>query len=209
MPTPVDQQEIYVTIWAKAVDTQMHFNEKSVQSRQLGLAFITAALGLAIVLLGHGDEFSISVALWNGFDIQATVLVILGSAFALWGVRILDLNVYHRMLRGAVSFGEDFEQQYMKQIFDLEKGMTQAISHFSRHADAAVTTGPNTKFIYGGISRKNAEDKIRKFYNYCTFALIGMAVGVFLITGHFGHPTHLSSAAPISSIEQPANGKTK
>jgi hypothetical protein len=37
MAEPTDQQEIYVSIWAKVVDTQMHFNEMSVKSRQFGL----------------------------------------------------------------------------------------------------------------------------------------------------------------------------
>jgi hypothetical protein len=31
MPTTTEQQEIYVAIWAKAVETQMHFNEMSVK----------------------------------------------------------------------------------------------------------------------------------------------------------------------------------
>ena len=30
-----EQQEKYIAIWAKAVDTQMHFNEMSAKSRQL------------------------------------------------------------------------------------------------------------------------------------------------------------------------------
>ena len=47
----------YLQIWAKTVDTQMHFNEMSVKSRQLGLAFVAAALGVAIVLLGQGNAF--------------------------------------------------------------------------------------------------------------------------------------------------------
>ena len=38
----VSVQEIYVSIWAKAVDTQMHFNEMAVKSRQFGSAFVAA-----------------------------------------------------------------------------------------------------------------------------------------------------------------------
>jgi hypothetical protein len=139
MPTPVDQQEIYVAIWAKAVDTQMHFNEMAVKSRQFGLAFVAAALGLGIVLLIRREEFTVQVPFLGGFDLHMTVLIAFASAFALYAVRILDLSVYHKMLRGAVTFGEDFEENYMKQIFTLEKGMTQAISHFSRYEDANVT----------------------------------------------------------------------
>src|SRR5882757_9307673 len=115
MPPPTEQQDIYVAIWAKAVDTQMHFNEMSVKSRQFGLGFVAAALGLGIVLFVRGQEFSIHVSYLGGFDLHMTVLLILASAFALYAVKILDLNVYHKMLRGAVSFGEDFEQNYMKE----------------------------------------------------------------------------------------------
>jgi hypothetical protein len=32
------EKELYVSIWAKAVDTQMHFNDMCVKSRQFGLA---------------------------------------------------------------------------------------------------------------------------------------------------------------------------
>jgi hypothetical protein len=46
-----EEQAIYVSIWAKTVDTQMHFNEMAVKSRQFGLGFVAAALGLGIVLL--------------------------------------------------------------------------------------------------------------------------------------------------------------
>lgn len=112
-----DQQDTYVAIWAKAVDTQMHFNEMSVKSRQFGLAFVAAALGLGILMLSRGQEFAINIPIFGGLQLHATVLVVLSGAFALYAVSILDLKVYHKMLRGAVSFGEDFEQHYMRQIF--------------------------------------------------------------------------------------------
>ena len=76
MSVSIDEQhKIYVAIWSKAVDTQMHFNEMSVKSRQFGLAFVAAALGLAIVLLSRGQEFSFPVLIWGGFDLHATVLI--------------------------------------------------------------------------------------------------------------------------------------
>ncbi len=132
-----DQQEKYIAIWAKAVDTQMHFNEMSVKSRQLGLTFVAAALGVGIVLLSKGDSFAFPIPIRGiEFQIHIAVVLLLGAWLALVAVRGLDLNVYHKMLRGAVTFGEDFEEHYMKQIFDLDKGMTQAIlacTRFRRH----------------------------------------------------------------------------
>lgn len=192
MSIPPDQQEIYVSIWAKVVDTQMHFNEMSVKSRQFGLGFVAAALGLGIVLLVRNREASIAVHLFGGFDVHVAVLVVLGSAFALFAVMILDLSVYHKMLRGAVAFGEDFEEQYMKQIFDLQKGMTQAISHFSRHEDASVTR-QNGRYVYGGSDQKNALTKIRRFYRLSIGMLLAVALALFIFTGNFGHPDGLAS----------------
>ena len=117
MSLPPEQQEKYIAIWAKAVDTQMHFNEMSVKSRQLGLTFVAAALGIGVVLLSRGDDFALTVDLVL-FEIQViAVVLLLGAWLALHAVRGLDLNVYHKMLRGAVTFGEDFEQNYMKEIF--------------------------------------------------------------------------------------------
>jgi hypothetical protein len=201
MPIPIDQQEIYVAIWAKAVDTQMHFNEMSVKSRQFGLAFVAAALGLGIVLLIRREEFTISIPFCGGFDLHMTVLIAFASAFALQAVKILDLNVYHKMLRGAVTFGEDFEQNYMKEIFALDKGMTQAISHFSRYEDASVTT-ENGKYVYGGQSRKNALEKIRNFYRFAIGTLCAVAVLLFLFTANFGHPSRSPSVATPTSSEK-------
>lgn len=45
------QLEAYISIWAKSVDTQMHFNEMSVKARQFGLTFVAAALGLGVALM--------------------------------------------------------------------------------------------------------------------------------------------------------------
>ncbi len=152
VPTP-EQQKIYLAIWQKAVDTQMHFNEMSVKARQFGLTFVAAALGLGVVILTRGPDFVLPIA-YLGFELHGAVLLIAASAFALFAVSLLDLNVYHRMLRGAVTFGEDFVVNYMSQIFQLEKGMTQAISHFSRFDDARVDRS-GERYRYMGNTQKN------------------------------------------------------
>jgi hypothetical protein len=197
-----EQQEIYVSIWAKTVDTQMHFNEMAVKARQFGLGFVAAALGLGIVLLVRQQEFSIPVHFFCGFNIHVTVLVVLASALALQAVRILDLNVYHKMLRGAVAFGEDFEEDYMKQIFILDKGMTQAVSHFSRHEDAGVVI-QNGKYVYSGRDQKNAFIKIRWFYRFTIGTLIVVAILLFVATADFGHPGGAQQPVPSSEKASP------
>src|SRR5260370_24416667 len=77
-----DQQDTYVAVWAKTVETQMHFNEMSVKSRQFGLAFVAAALGLGIVLLSRGQEFTITIPILGVFHLHPTRLVVLSGAFA-------------------------------------------------------------------------------------------------------------------------------
>lgn len=176
--TPQDK-ELYVAIWSKAVDTQMHFNEMSVKSRQFGLAFVAAALGLGVALLGDGKSFSID---FMGLKLHSVVLLVLSGAFALYAVKMLDLNVYHKMLRGAVAFGDDFEERYMKQIFGLEKGMTQAISHFSRYDDAEAKKNAQGKFEYKGYGTQTAYDKIESFYTRSISLLILTAGALFIIT---------------------------
>jgi hypothetical protein len=43
MTISAEDKQLYVSIWAKAVDTQMHLNEMSVKARQFGLAFVEAS----------------------------------------------------------------------------------------------------------------------------------------------------------------------
>lgn len=178
-----------IAIWTKAVETQMHFNEMSVKSRQLGLTFVAAALGVAGVLIGQGRDFSMSLLLGDwAIHVHVAVLLILAALLAVLAVRRLDLGVYHRMLRGAVTFGEDLENVWLKERLDVEKGMTQSISHFSRHEDACVTPLDYGGYQYGGRDHKSAEDKIKGFYAYVLGFLAVSAISLMLLT-NFGEPT--------------------
>jgi len=199
---PTDQKEIYVSIWAKAVDTQMHFNEMSVKSRQFGLAFVAAALGVGIVLIGRGEDFAIP--LLHGWVLNVSVIIAVAGIVALAAVKRLDLNVYHKMLRGAVKFGEDFERNYMKEIFSLEKGMTEAITYFSQYEDADTKLGKDGKYSYEGKTKKTALEKIRGFYNFSMCSLAVLAIILF-VTRNFGHPNNvsLSSGATVTEKAQP------
>lgn len=177
-------------IWSKAIETQMHFNEMATKSRQLGLAFATAALGVAVLLLGQGDEYALVFG--NGLRLHATALVLIAAIVAVWAVQQLDL-VYHQMLRGAVAFGEDFEETHMKKLFGLEKGLTQAISHFSRSSEATTSGSPKT---YSGKVGTTAGDKVRSFYRK-TMAVLWISVGaVVLVTNLGGSHVERREAAP-------------
>jgi hypothetical protein len=189
-PSPsldVDEEEVeptvteLIAIWSKAVDTQMHFNEMSAKSRQLGLTFVAAALGVGVVLMGNQKDFSLQARICgNDVIIHVTVLLILAALLALIGVRKLDLGVYHRMLRGAVAFGEDFEESVLRpRAFKLNKGMTEAISHFSRHDNAKGTGTPRN---YTGSGHKAAEKKIKSFYNITMTFLVIASFSIFIFT---------------------------
>lgn len=198
VPIPPEEQEQLIAIWAKAVDTQMHFNEMSVKSRQLGLTFVAAALGIGIVLLSRGDAFAFPIPIMGiDFQLHIAVVLLLGAWLALIAVRRLDLSVYHKMLRGAVTFGEDFEEQYMKKIFDLDKGMTQAISHYSRFEDANKKRSETGKYIYTGNRAVTAEDKIRSFYKSTILFLWIGALALLLIT----NATPIQKALGVKAVE--------
>lgn len=177
------EREFHFQVWAKAVDTQMHFNEMSVKSRQLGLAFVAGALGVAIVLLSRSsDDFYIRVPISKSeLRFHVGFLIMIGATLAINAVRQLDLGVYHKMLRGAVTFGEDFEQTYLKRYVKLEKGMTQAISHFSRMENASADqSGERIKYL--GDRRITAYDKIRGFYRKTTWFMVIAGLFILFVT---------------------------
>lgn len=176
---PLTNEEL-LCVWSKAVDTQMHFNEMSVKSRQLGLAFVAAALGIAVLLLGQGDAFAIVV---RGFQVHVTVLLIGAAMIALGAVRTLDLGVYHQMLRGSVAFGQDLEAVHVARLLGVNKGMTQAISLFSQSKTASTAGTPAQ---YTGRKDKSAGQKIARFYNQ-TLLFLSLASLLVLVVTNIPH----------------------
>lgn len=210
-PTPASIQpqqtmtvEEMTAIWSKTIETQMHFNEMATKSRQLGLAFATAALGVAVLLLGQGDEYALIFG--NGLRLHATALVLIAAIVAVWAVEQLDL-VYHQMLRGAVAFGEDFEEMHMKNLFGLQKGLTQAISHFSRSSEATTTGSPKT---YSGNVDTTAGDKVKSFYRKTMAVLWISVLAILLVTNLGGSHVERRDLAPdiASESQMQSSGKS-
>ena len=142
-------------------------------------------MGLGIVLIARGEDVAIPIPYFVGWHLNVSVIIALAGIVALWGVRVLDLNVYHKMLRGAVKFGEDFEENYMKQIFALEKGMTQAITHFSQYPNAEAILQRDGRYFYEKgkgeeKGRKKERYKIKRFYNILMLSLLVLAAALFL-----------------------------
>jgi hypothetical protein len=188
------RNKLLIEIWKQAVDTQKHFNDMCVKSRQLGLTFVAAALGAALYLFIRstpaGPEaeaaasrsisaYSFSVC-GHSIVLHVSLAIIIAAAAAVYAVRRLDLGVYHQMLRGAVTFGEDLEEKHIIHIVGLQKGMTQAISHFSRHSDAAAKPGTDGRYVYTGEDRRNAGEKLKGFYNFIFSLLAVLAILIFV-----------------------------
>ncbi len=190
-------EDALLKIWEKAVDTQMHFNEMSAKSRQLGLTFVAASLGVAAFMLSNSKDFYFHIPLkLIEIHAHASGLIFVAAALGVIAVRTLDVNVYHKMLRGAVVFGEDFESRFITPKLGLNKGMTQAISHFSRFSDAHTHDG-TSPYQYCGIQRTTAGDKVKTFYRYTAGFLIFAAIVTLLIM-HFNY----SPSGPGSAKEQ-------
>jgi hypothetical protein len=193
--TTASREKLIVDIWKQAVDTQKHFNDMCVKSRQLGLTFVAASLGAALYLFirtapaegetgatAAGKSIYAYSATICGHQIvfHVSLVIILAAAAAVYAVRRLDLGVYHQMLRGAVTFGEDLEEKHIRHLVDLRQGMTQTISHFSRHSDAAVRKAADGRYEYFGEDRRNAGEKLKGFYNFLFSFLTLLAVLAFV-----------------------------
>jgi hypothetical protein len=192
------RNKLLIEIWKQAVDTQKHFNDMCVKSRQLGLTFVAASLGAALYLFIRstptGGEsaatasksisaYSFSIC-GHTIVLHISLAIIIAAAAAVYSVRRLDLGVYHQMLRGAVTFGEDLEEKHIRHIVGLQKGMTQAISHFSRHSDAAASRGSDGSYTYVGNDRQNAGEKLKGFYNFVFWLLASFAALVFIASNY-------------------------
>jgi hypothetical protein len=166
-----------------------------VKSRQLGLTFVAASLGAAYYLFirstpaGGEPEAAVASRSISAYSLSIcghTVvlhvsLAIIGAAAAA-AVRHLDLGVYHQMLRGAVTFGEDLEEKHIKPIVGLRKGMTQTISHFSRYSDADKKVASDGRYEYFGENKADAGKKLRRFYNIIFVLLAVFAILVLWAT---------------------------
>ncbi|PZA13796.1 hypothetical protein DNX69_01695 [Rhodopseudomonas palustris] len=188
-----NKEKLLVDIWKQAVDTQKHFNDMCVKSRQLGLTFVAASLGAALYLFirsptGGTEQsaspppvyaYAIDVA-GHSVILHVSLAIIFAAYAAVRAVRQLDLGVYHQMLRGAVTFGEDLEERHIRPLVGLQMGMTQSISHFSRHSDAAVEKQSDRSYKYLGNNKQSAADKLTGFYELIQRFLLFSAIAIFI-----------------------------
>lgn len=204
----IEMANFVKSIWEKTIDTQMHFNEMSVKSRQLGLTLAVAALGFSVALLiKDASHLLIEVPVFGHLVyVHVTGLMIAIVAAGIYAVRWLDLGVYHKMLRGAVHFGEELERVHLlNNVLSTSKGLTQAVSHFSRYRDAKTelsSTKPG--FDYLGKDKVSAHRKIRMFYRIVISVLMGLSFAIMIAFGRIEakpqEPLKVQADAPSESV---------
>src|SRR3954470_5464142 len=87
-----DREKNILLVWERAIQTQMHFAELSIKTRQIGMTVVGATLGLAIVL--NRSESSFMLKLY-GSNFPITSILCWTSALILYAIKILDVGVYH------------------------------------------------------------------------------------------------------------------
>ncbi|MGE3318548.1 MAG: hypothetical protein AB7I18_04565 [Candidatus Berkiella sp.] len=123
--------KLQLDVWKTAVHTQMHFNDMSAKARQHGIGLIVIIVGFALFLMSRvNQDYFINL---TGIPHHVSYFITLLPPFVLLAVGILDLFVYHPMLRGAVTFGREFEKAIIvPKIMKTNDGMTEMITNHSR-----------------------------------------------------------------------------
>ncbi|KAA5804673.1 hypothetical protein F1654_01320 [Alkalicaulis satelles] len=164
-----------VEAWKQVIQTQMHFNDLSVRSRQLGLTFVVATLGLSVVIVLQFPDAGLNSMgrFWHvsGFLTAACILAIMA-------VRTLDLGVYHRMLRGSVAFQQAADAKGLSQdLFGMPDGMTKYISAYSRSEGASFDDAG--KVSMGSV--RTAANKVSLFYWSTKGFLLAVTLLIFFL----------------------------
>ncbi len=170
--------ELKIEIWKRSIETQMHFAELSIKMRQIGLTLAGATIALAVVLYRTGSGYSFKVPYYD-FLIPVGTILLLTAAVILLAARIIDVGVYHRMLRGAVKFNELHEQS-LDIDMEWQSGLTESISAYSRYKKPILLEerGKDGSHWTSENSRRLAGNRINYFYWICISALVFMAIAL-------------------------------
>lgn len=208
----IEMANIVKEIWEKTIDTQMHFNEMSVKSRQLGLTLAVAALSFsAAILVKDPEHLLIEVPVWSYVVyVHVTGLMIAIVAAGIFAVQWLDLGVYHKMLRGAVHFGEELERAHLlKDVLSTSQGLTQTVSDFSRHKDVGnkhSSQNPDSAPDKGGAV--SAYNKLRLFYYIIISTLMTLSILTIILFGRIEKKIQEPLKAPDAVGPESANART-
>ena len=168
------EAKLLICIWERAIQTQMHFAELSIKTRQIGLTIVGATLALAGILHKTNSVFEIALV---GVEVSSTVILCLAAALTLYSIKILDVNVYHNMLRGAVAFNMAIEPEITRRL-KITVGLTESITIQSRNPEARLDKFSRTWNISG--RKEDAAERITKFYFIMITALV-ISAAFFLL----------------------------
>jgi hypothetical protein len=170
-------------IWKTAVHTQMHFNDMSAKARQHGIGLIVVIVGFALFLMSRSNQ-DYFITIFR-LHLHISFFITLIPPVVLVAIRWLDLNVYHKMLRGAVEFGNNYEEVVIrKKIMKTKQGMTQVITAYSRYDDVEKTDNSGIAGLgkyFKGTKEKKARDKLSDVYWIAFACLIALPILLFFL----------------------------
>lgn len=151
--------ELQVEAWKKIVDVQQHFNDMGMRVRNFAITLLAALVTAAgVALREHLGTLAFFLAM---------AALVSWLAFAL-----LDIFVYHRLLRGAVQQGKAAEDVLGSHIAFI--GLTHAISAASPVWPARGGSATDDEGLPGA---RQAEGKCG---TGCKLKIFYLAIGVFL-----------------------------
>lgn len=167
-----------IEIWKRSIETQMHFAELSIKMRQIGITLAGATIALAIVLYRTDSVYSFKVP-YSDLVLPVGTILFLSAAAILYAAKIIDVGVYHRMLRGAVKFNELYEQSLDIDV-GWQSGLTESISAYSRYDDPILQDkrGSDGTHWTSANPRQLAGNRINKFYWLGIFAFSTVALAL-------------------------------
>lgn len=180
-PPDLDRLRLQVEIWKESIAVTRHFTEMSVKMRQMGLTFVVAAVALAVTMLTQFPTARISfpVSIIHGrhdYDVHLGGLLIISAAIGLAVTKLLDVKLYHRMLRGSVVFTQEIERAGLRDnLMGTPEGLAESISTHSQSAKALGSSGQKQT-----ARLTSAEWKISRFYNLsiCFVVTIGAMIAI-------------------------------
>jgi|GEM_PF-2986765 len=99
----VPNQEHLITIWEKAIDVQMHFNELIIKFRTQVLTIMITMTGGILVLARMTENGVFHGPVFSGLPVYYLFIV----PISIWvAVFLIDRVYYHNMLIGAVKYGQ-------------------------------------------------------------------------------------------------------
>ncbi len=147
-----------IEIWKKTIEVQQHFNDIGLKVRTAAVTVLSAF----IAAIGFSIKEDQIVTIFDK-QIALSVVLSLGAIVIWWAFFFMDKNWYHRLLLGAVEYGEYLESRNPA-LFG-ENGLTGVIGKKSPIKMFCIEIHSNQKFYF--------------FYGVPVVLLLIVAYGIF------------------------------